>query len=257
MGKVVAVANQKGGVGKTTTSLNLAAAVARTHKKVLLVDFDPQGNATSGIGFDKNNLDATIYDTLLNGNHISDVILKTDFENLDLLPSNVNLTGAEIELVEMDEREMRLKKLLKPLKRKYDYILIDCPPSMGLLTINAFSAADSILIPIQCEYYALEGLSQLVKTFQLVKDNLNSKIEIEGILMTMWDGRNNLSKSVVKEVQKYFGDKIYNTMISRNVKVSESPSYGKPVIYYDIRSVGAENYLIFAKEFIKRSQKKK
>jgi len=253
MRKVVAVANQKGGVGKTTTSINLAAGLARTRKKVLLVDFDAQGNATSGLGFDKNNLGVTIYDTLLNGSHLSEAIQKTDFENLDLIPANVNLTGAEIELVEVESRESRLKELLDPIRKKYDFIIIDCPPSMGLLTINSLCAADSILIPIQCEYYALEGLSQLMNTIELVKDNLNSSLEIEGILMTMWDGRNNLSRSVVKEVEKYFKDKIYKTMIPRNVKVSESPSFGKPVIYYDIRSVGAESFLLFTKEFLKRN----
>ncbi len=254
MGKIVAVANQKGGVGKTTTSLNFASGLARTHKRVLLVDFDPQGNATSGIGFDKAEIQKTVYDILLNGTHSDEAILKTEFENLELLPSNVNLTGAEVELVGMDNRESRLKNILHSLKAKYEYIIIDCPPSMGLLTVNALTAADSILIPIQCEYFALEGLSQLLNTFQLVKENLNAKLEIEGILMTMWDGRNNLSRSVVKEVQQYFGDKIYKTMIPRNVKVSESPSFGKPVIYYDIRSVGAESYLLFTKEFLKREK---
>ncbi len=257
MGKVIAVTNQKGGVGKTTTSLNFAAALARTKRKVLLVDFDPQGNATSGIGFDKGDLEQTVYDAILNGTHFHEAVLETKFENLDLLPSNVNLTGAEIELVGVPKREQRLKTALKKAKDKYDFIVIDCPPSMGLLTLNALTAADTILIPIQCEYYALEGLSQLLNTFELVKKNLNTKLEIEGILMTMWDVRNNLSKSVVEEVKKYFGDKIYKTMIPRNVKVSESPSFGKPVIYYDIRSVGSESYLLFTKEFLKRNQKKK
>jgi len=256
MRKVVAVANQKGGVGKTTTSLNLAAGLARSRKKVLLVDFDPQGNATSGIGLYKNALQATVYETLLNGTQLSETIQKTSFDNLDILPSNVNLTGAEIELVELDNREKKLKDLLKKVLNQYDFIIIDCPPSMGLLTINALCAADSILIPIQCEYFALEGLSQLVNTIELVKGNLNSSLQIEGILMTMWDSRNNLSKSVVEEVKKFFKDKIYKNMISRNVKVSESPSFGQPVIYYDIRSVGAESYLLFTKEFLRRIQKK-
>lgn len=257
MGKVVAVANQKGGVGKTTTSINLAAGLARARNKVLLVDFDPQGNATSGIGFDKNQLEWTIYNSLIIGTPVEKIISKTTFENLDLIPSNVDLTGAEIELVELEERDKKLNVVLNSIRDGYDFVIIDCPPSMGLLTINALSAAESILIPIQCEYYALEGLSQLLKTYELVKENLNPGLEIEGILMTMWDGRNNLSRSVVKEVQKYFKDKIYKTVIPRNVKLSEAPSFGKPVIYYDIRSIGAESYLLFAQEFLKRNKSEK
>jgi len=250
LAKVIAVANQKGGMGKTTTAVNLSSCFALSEKKTLLVDCDPQGNATSGLGIDKGNLKISIYDVLINEVPAEDAVLKTEVPYLEILPSNINLVGAEIELVNIPDREKRLKSKLEPLKNLYDFILLDAPPSLGLLTINLLSAADSVLIPIQCEYYALEGLGQLLNTISLVKKNINSKIEIEGVLLTMFDSRLNLSKQVAEEVEKYFGDKIFKTMVKRNVRLSEAPSFGKPIILYDINSTGAQSYINLAKEIL-------
>jgi len=250
LAKVIAVANQKGGMGKTTTAVNLSACFALSEKKTLLVDCDPQGNATSGLGIEKNNLKISIYDILVKELAAEDAVLKTEIPNLEILPSNINLVGAEIELVNIQDREKKLLSKLNPLKSHYDFMLLDAPPSLGLLTINLLACADSVLIPIQCEYYALEGLGQLLNTISLVKRNLNSKIEIEGVLLTMFDSRLNLSKQVAEEAKKYFGDKIFNTVIKRNVRLSEAPSFGKPIILYDRLSTGAESYINLAKEIL-------
>ncbi|WP_418791238.1 ParA family protein [Phosphitispora sp. TUW77] len=248
MGRVIAVANQKGGVAKTTTAVNLAACVAALGKKVLLIDIDPQGNATSGLGVDKNSLDYCIYDVLINSLPVESVTCKVDIEGLEIVPATIQLAGAEIELVTAISRELKLKKAILSIRDKYEYIIIDCPPSLGLLTINALSAADSILIPIQCEYYALEGLGQLMNTIELIKKHLNNRLEIEGVLLTMFDARTNLSIQVVEEVKTYFKSKVYSTIIPRNVRLSEAPSHGKPIIIYDPKSRGAEVYQELAKE---------
>ena len=250
MGRIVAVANQKGGVGKTTTALNLSATLAAAEKKTLLVDLDPQGNSTSGLGVDKNALPATVYEVLLGMKRLKDVTQKTSLVYLDLIPANTKLFGAEVELVGMQNRERLLRGSLEEIRGTYEYILVDCPPSLTLLTINALAAADSILIPIQCEYYAMEGLGQLLHTIQLTRDKLNPNLEIEGILFTMFDGRNNLSHQVAEEVKKHFPEKVFQTVIPRNVKLSESPSHGKPVILYDIGCKGAESYLELTQEFL-------
>ena len=250
MGKIVSVANQKGGVGKTTTTVNLATILAESGKKVLLIDADPQGNATSGLGIDKK-VNLSTYDLLVNESDLVDIIQKTKYQTLKVCPSNISLAGAEVELVPMISREQRLKLKLEEAKRVFDFIFIDCPPSLGLVTLNAFTASDSVLIPVQCEYFALEGLGQLLNTINLVQKHLNKDIEIEGALLTMYDIRTNLSNQVVKEVKKYFGDKVYKTVIPRNVRVSEAPSYGMPIVEYDPKSKGAKSYLKFAKEFIK------
>lgn len=253
MGKVIAVANQKGGVGKTTTSVSLSAALAEKGKKVLLVDCDPQGNASSGYGIDKSALEQTIYHVLIDNVAVQDVIQKTEFK-VDVLPANIELAGAEVELVAAISRETRLKKALDSVKENYDYIIIDCPPSLGLLTLNSLAAADSVLMPIQCEFYALEGVSQLMNTIELVRSNLNPQLEVEGVLMTMFDSRTKLSEQVVDEVRNNFGDTVYKTMIPRTVRLSEAPSYGEPILYYDKRSKGAEVYLKLAKEVIARGK---
>ncbi|MCG0275102.1 MAG: AAA family ATPase [Thermosediminibacteraceae bacterium] len=250
MARIIAVANQKGGVGKTTTAVNLGACLASFGKRILLVDIDPQGNATSGIGVDKNHTEKSIYNVLINEESIKDNIVRTNYENLYLLPSNIQLAGAEIELVMAISREYKLKNALEEIREEYDFILIDCPPSLGLLTLNALTAADTVLVPIQCEYYALEGLGQLMNTISLVKKHLNKQLEVEGVLLTMFDARTNLSIQVVDEVKKFFRDKVYRTIIPRNVRLSEAPSHGKPIIVYDSRSKGAEVYMELAKEVL-------
>lgn len=253
MGKIVSIANQKGGVGKTTTSINLSTILAKKGKKVLMIDADPQGNASSGVGIDKE-IEESVYDILINDTEIKDVVKKTNIKNLFICPSNINLAGAEVELVSVMSREYRLKEKLDLVKDEYDYIIIDCPPSLGLITLNAFTASDSVLIPVQCEYYALEGLGQLINTINLVKKHLNRNIDIEGALLTMYDVRTNLSNQVVKEVKKYFNDKVYKNVIPRNVKLSEAPSYGMPITVYDPRSKGAKSYEKFVKEFLKNNE---
>lgn len=256
MGKVISVANQKGGVGKTTTTVNLGTILARKGKKVLLIDADPQGNATSGLGVEKE-VEFSTYDLLVNDTQVQDTIQDTIIKNLKVCPSNINLAGAEVELVSMMSREQRLKEKIEEVKESFDYILIDCPPSLGLITLNSFTASDSVLIPVQCEYYALEGLGQLINTINLVKKHLNKEIQIEGALLTMYDIRTNLSNQVVKEVKKYFDNKVYKTVIPRNVRLSEAPSYGMPITEYDPRSKGAKSYIKFAKEFLKNNEDEK
>ena len=254
MSKIIAVANQKGGVGKTTTSVNLGASLASLGRKVLLVDIDPQGNTTSGIGINKADVDNCIYDVLINDVHPRDAMVETSIPGLTLIPATIQLAGAEIELVPTISREIRLKKSLSQVRDMFDYILIDCPPSLGILTINSLTAADSVLIPIQCEYYALEGLSQLLNTVRLVQKHLNKSLQIEGVLLTMFDARTNLGIQVIEEVKKYFQQKVYQTIIPRNVRLSEAPSHGQSIITYDPKSKGAEVYLELAKEVMTHEQ---
>lgn len=249
MGKIISIFNQKGGVGKTTTNINLSAYIALEGKKVLTVDIDPQGNTTSGLGVEKSKLKKSIYDAMINKDY-DELIIDTKIDNLKLLPSNVELSGAEIELTNVDNRENRLKDFLSKFKKDYDYIFIDCPPSLGLLTINALCASDSVIIPIQCEFYALEGVSQLMNTIQLVRRSINKRLQIEGVVMSMFDGRTNLSIEVVEEVKHYFKDKVYRTIVPRNVRLAEAPSHGLPIMLYDKASKGAEAYSELAKEFL-------
>lgn len=251
MGRTIAIANQKGGVGKTTTSVNLSASLAYLGKKVLLIDIDPQGNATSGVGVNKGDVEQCIYDVLIDDFDIKETIKETKVENLHVVPATIALAGAEIELVSTISREVRLKNALHDIQELYDYVLIDCPPSLGLLTINSLTASDAIIIPVQCEYYALEGLSQLLSTIRLVQKHLNDQLVIDGVLLTMFDARTNLGNQVIEEVKKYFQDKVYNTIIPRNIRLSEAPSHGEPIIIYDPKSRGAEVYLELAKEVIK------
>ena len=251
MGKAIAIFNQKGGVGKTTTNINLAACLAFQGKKVLIVDIDPQGNTTSGMGISKKGLTNTTYELLVDIDmDPRDTIMATGVKNLDIIPASVQLAGAEVELVRLEGRERRLKKAVEALKKDYDYLFIDCPPSLGLLTINSLTAVDSVLIPIQCEFYALEGVSQLMNTIELVKKTLNPDLEIQGVILSMFDGRTNLSTQVVQEVKKHFKEKVYKTIIPRNVRLAEAPGYGLPIILYDPKSIGAQAYMEFAKEFL-------
>ncbi|EAD0484148.1 ParA family protein [Listeria monocytogenes] len=250
MSKVIALANQKGGVGKTTSSVNLSSSLAFLGKKVLLVDIDPQGNASSGVGVNKGEIEHCIYDVLVDDVAIQDVLQKTDLDNLNVIPATIQLAGAEVELVPAISREIRLKKAIDSIRDDYDYVIIDCPPSLGLLTLNALTAADSVLIPVQCEYYALEGLSQLLNTIRIVQKHLNEDLQIEGVLLTMLDARTNLGIQVIEDVKKYFQNKVFNTIIPRNVRLSEAPSHGKPILLYDAKSKGAEVYLELAKEVV-------
>ncbi|MDD4377130.1 MAG: AAA family ATPase [Eubacteriales bacterium] len=251
MGKAIAIFNQKGGVGKTTTNINLGASLAMRGKKILILDIDPQGNTTSGVGISKKELTDTVYELIVEENYDAKrAILHTNIKNLDIIPASVALAGAEVELVTIDGRERRLKQALDQIRHMYDYIFIDCPPSLGLLTINSLTAVDSVLVPIQCEFYALEGVSQLVSTIELVKKNFNKDLEIEGVILSMFDGRTNLSVQVVQEVKKYFGSKVYSTVIPRNIRLAEAPSFGMAITEYDPKSKGAEAYSDFAEEFL-------
>jgi chromosome partitioning protein len=254
MGRIIAIANQKGGVGKTTTAINLAASLAALEKKVLIVDSDPQANATSGIGIDPRQISCTLYDCLIDGKQSKDALVKCEVENLSIIPSNIDLVGAEIEMLDRTEREKILKKVLADVRSDYDYILVDCSPSLGLLTVNALAASDSVIIPVQCEYFALEGLGKLLNTIKIIQNNLNPDLEIEGFLLTMYDSRLRLSNQVADEVNKHFQQMVFKTVIQRNVKLSEAPSYGQPAILYDADSRGTVNYLSLAKELIEKQE---
>ena len=253
MGRIIAIANQKGGVGKTTTSINLSSCIAEKGKRVLVIDIDPQGNTTSGYGIEKNQLDNTIYELILGDCSIEDCILKEVYPNISVLPSNVNLAAAEIELIGVEKKEYILKNEVDWVKDRYDFIIIDCPPSLSLLTVNAMTTADSVLVPIQCEYYALEGLSQLIHTVNLVKERLNPALEMEGVVFTMYDSRTNLSAQVVENVKSHLSQNVYNTLIPRNIRLAEAPSYGKPINLYDPISAGSESYMALAEEVIRNN----
>ena len=255
MGKIISITNQKGGVGKTTTAINVSASLAAAEKKVLLVDMDPQGNATSGCGIDRRAVKTTVYDVIIGRMDINEVMMPTDLSYFHVIPAGIDLIGAEIELVEIDKREFVLRNVLGPVRDSFDFIVLDCPPSLGLLTINALTAANSVIIPVQCEYFALEGLSQVMRTIELVQNSLNSSLEIEGILLTMFDGRNILSHQVAGEIKGHFKDKVFNSMIPRNVALGEAPSHGKPIITYNINSRGAQSYLGLALEVMKNDKK--
>ncbi len=255
MGKIIALANQKGGVGKTTTTINLAASLATLEKKVLVIDADPQANASSGLGVDIKEIDSSIYECIINQMDIREAIYTTDIDGLDVVPSHIDLVGAEIEMLNLPNREKVLKRILEALKDEYDYILIDCSPSLGLITINSLTAADSVIIPVQCEYFALEGISKLLNTIKIIKTKLNPGLEIEGFLLTMYDSRLRLHNQVYEEVKRHFQELVFRTVIQRNVKLSEAPSHGVPVILYDADSTGARNHLALAQEIVKRNQK--
>jgi len=257
MGKTIALANQKGGVGKTTTTINLAASLAALEYKVLIVDADPQANSTSGIGFDVRNIKASIYECLVDDLEPRDIILNSEFKGLDLIPSNIDLVGAEIEMLNMPNREMKLKHVLEKIKDDYDFILVDCSPSLGLLTVNALTGVDSVIIPVQCEYFALEGLGKLLNTIKIIQNRLNPELEIEGFLLTMYDSRLRLSNQVVEEVRKHFSEMVFDTIIQRNIKLSEAPSFGKPALLYDASSRGAVNHLNLARELLQKNKKTK
>lgn len=252
MAKILAIANQKGGVGKTTTAINLSSCLAVAEQRTLIVDIDPQGNTTSGLGYKRQQISKSTYEVLVADLPITEAIIKTEINYLDLLPANINLVGAEIELVSAISREYKLKQALAPIGNDYDFIIIDCPPSLGLLTINTLTAADDVIIPIQCEYYALEGLSLLMNTINLVQKHLNPKLQIQGVLLTMFDGRLTLSRQVAEDARKFFAEKVYDTVINRNVRLSEAPSFGKPILLYDVECSGAQNYLRLAKEVLAR-----
>lgn len=252
MGKIIALANQKGGVGKTTTSMNLAASLATLEKRVLLVDADPQANASSGLGVDLNEVDSTLYECIINQGNIKEAIYTTDIEDFDVVPSHINLVGAEVEMLNLKKREFILKELLTPIRDEYDYILIDCSPSLGLITVNSLTAADSVIIPVQCEYFALEGISKLLNTIKIIKKKLNPALEIEGFLLTMYDSRLRLANQIYDEVKRHFQELVFKTVIQRNVKLSEAPSHGLPAILYDADSTGSKNHMALAKEIIQR-----
>jgi chromosome partitioning protein len=255
MGKIISIANQKGGVGKTTTAINLAASLAAIEHSTIIIDIDPQSNTTSGLGIEPKSVEHSVYEVMVGGVDALDAIRKTELPFLDLIPSNINLVGAEIEIVDHNERERILSAAVSALRQKYDFVIIDCPPSLGLLTINALTASDSVLIPVQCEYFALEGLGQLLNTIKIVRQHLNPDLDIEGVLLTMYDSRTRLSNQVTDEVKRYFDDRMFTSVISRNVRLAEAPSFGKPAILYDATSVGAKNYLSLAREIIQRNKK--